>query len=83
MASNEQMKTEFSFFSEVWLFFKRYYEVQNTDSYWDSAIGEANAIDKKYNRELCKDLLISVLGELERKSREIASGEGRPGSEAV
>ena len=72
MATNEQMKTEFSFFGEVWTLFKKYYEVQDSDSYWDSLIAEADAVAKKYqNNKLCCDLILAVMSALERKSKEI------------
>lgn len=71
MATNEQMKTEFSYFGEVWTFFKKYYYVGNTDEFWESVIEEAAAINQKYRCPLCKDLVLAVLNELERKSKMI------------
>lgn len=68
MATNEQMKTEFSYFGEVWTFFKKYYYVGNTDEFWESVVEEAAAINQKYCCPLCKDLILAVLNELERKS---------------
>ena len=68
MATNEQMKTEISFFGEVWTFFKKYYYVENTDEFWESVIEKATAINQKYRCPLCKDLILAVLNELERKS---------------
>ena len=35
MATKEQMKEEFAYFGEAWNFFKRFYEVQEDDSFWD------------------------------------------------
>lgn len=69
MATNEQMKTEFSYFGEVWSFFKKFYEVQEDDYYWNLVVKEAERIVEKYNRPLCKALVLAVLNELERKSR--------------
>lgn len=70
MATNEQMKKEFSFFGEVWTFFKRYYVVQEGDEYWKAVVDEARNITEKYhNDKLCCDLVVAVLSELERKSK--------------
>lgn len=70
MATKEQMKTEFAYFGEVWTFFKKYYDVQQeNDDYWAAVVEEASAINQKYNCELCKDLILAVLYELERKGK--------------
>ena len=69
MATNEQMKTEFSYFAEVWTFFKRYYYVESTEEFWEAVIAEAAAINEKYCCPLCKDLVLAVFNKLERKSK--------------
>lgn len=69
MATNEQIKTEFAYFGEVWTFFKKYYYVENTDAFWESIVAETAAIHQKYPYPLCKDLVFAVLNELERKSK--------------
>lgn len=70
MATREQMKTEFAYFGEVWTFFKKYYDVQQeNDDYWAAVVEEASAINQKYNCELCKDLILAILNELERKGK--------------
>lgn len=67
MATNEEMKTEFTYFGEVWKLFKKYYDVQQEPAYWDALLEDASAINQRYNCELCKDLLMAVMNELERK----------------
>ncbi len=67
MASNKQMKTEFDFFKDIWNYFKRFYEVNDSEQYWRTAVNEAAAINEKYNNPLCKDLLVAVSKELRRK----------------
>ncbi len=69
MATNEQMKTEFSYFGEVWTFFKKYYCVESTEEFWEAVMADAAAINEKYRCSLCKDLILAVLNELERKSK--------------
>ena len=67
MATNEEMKTEFSYFGGVWKLFKKYYDVQQEPAYWDALLEDASAINQRYHCELCKDLLMAVMNELERK----------------
>ena len=67
MATNEEMKTEFAYFGEVWTLFKKYYDVQQEPAYWDDLLEDASAINQRYHCELCKDLLMAVMNELERK----------------
>ena len=76
MATKEQMKVEFSYFGEVWNFFKRHYEVRADDEYWETVISEAGAIVQKYNNlPLCKDITLAVIDELERKGKELKDGQ--------
>lgn len=59
---------EFQIFTDVWNFFKKFYEVEDDDSYWDKAIEESNQIAVKYgNNKFANDLLIAVIKEMERK----------------
>lgn len=68
MATNEQMKTEFAFFGEVWTFFKKYYFPRPDDSYWENLVSESTKINEKYSCPLCCDLLIAVTKELQRRA---------------
>lgn len=70
----QQMPTEFQFFADCWNFFGRFYEVENSDKYWEAAVNESAAINERYKSPLCKDLLVSILKELQRKG-EAAAGE--------
>jgi hypothetical protein len=69
MSTNEEMRTEFCFFREVWTLFKKYYNGDRTDTEWDALIEDASAINQKYHCELCKDLIIAVMNELERRGK--------------
>ena len=46
---------------------RNFYDVRDDESYWAAAVNEAAAINEKYNCQLCKDLLIAVSNELQRK----------------
>lgn len=69
MATNEEMRTEFAYFGEVWRLFKEYYYAKQEDSYWENLVEDAGKINQKYNCELCKDLILAVINELERKGK--------------
>lgn len=71
MATNQEMKIEFNFFRDVWNFFKKFYDVQDTENFWESAVNEAAEISEKYNCQLCKALLIAVAEELQRKGERL------------
>lgn len=68
MTYKQQMPTEFQFFADCWNFFGRFYEVENSDKYWEAAVNESTAINERYKSPLCKDLLTSILKELQRRA---------------
>ena len=69
MATKEQMKEEFAYFGEAWKFFKRFYEVKESTYYWDSVVEEAGDLMRRYNCPLCKEVVLAIVDELERKYR--------------
>nr|WP_302585167.1 hypothetical protein [uncultured Schaedlerella sp.] len=69
MATKEQMKEEFAYFGEAWKFFKRFYEVKESTYYWDSVVAEAGDLMRRYNCPLCKEVVLAIVDELERKYR--------------
>lgn len=64
MATNEEMKLEYDIMGETWKFFKKYFD--RVDS-WETTLKEAREIEHKYNSQLCSDILIAYVCELERK----------------
>ena len=69
-ATNKEMSTEFQYFGDVWTFFKKFYHVRPDDDYWEAVVAEGGAIAQKYNNlSLCKDLILAVIDELDRKGR--------------
>lgn len=67
MAENKDMQTEYNFFSEVWKLYKKYYDMPNEAEKWNEVIEVSRDIEKRYNSQLCNDLLVAVIMELERK----------------
>lgn len=70
----QQMPTEFQFFSDCWNFYGRFYEASNSARYWEAAVSASAEINEKYKNPLCKDLLVAIMKELQRKG-EAAAGE--------
>lgn len=62
---------EFQIFTDVWNFFKKFYEVEDDDTYWDKTIEESDQIAKKYGNKFANDLLISVIKEMERRLKNL------------
>lgn len=53
-------------------FHRKYSNILNTEEYWDSVVSESDAIAKQYgNCRFVRDLLLAVIGELERKAKEM------------
>ena len=72
MVTDEELKTVWGMFTDAWKFYKKYADVQQSDEYWKVLIAEADIIAKKYqNNKVCRDLIIAVMSELERKSKEM------------
>lgn len=63
---------EFTIYADIWSFHKRYYDVSDSDDYWEAVIDDANTLYKKYdNSKFAKSLVMAVMEELERKAKEM------------
>lgn len=67
MVENKDMQIEYDMFGDVWKFFKSYYDMQNDPEKWDEVINLSRVIGSKYESQLCNNLLVAVVAELERK----------------
>lgn len=75
IAKNEDMKTEFSIFTDIWNFFKKFYFIEDNDAFWSSVISEAESINEKYkDNKFCRDLILASLSEMERRNKESSNG---------
>ena len=69
-ATNNGLSTQSKYLGAVWKCCKKYYHVRPDDDYWEAVVEESSAIVQKYNNlPLCKDLVLAVIGELERKEK--------------
>lgn len=60
---------EYQMFSEVWKFYKNFYQPQNTSKYWENLMCEHKRIYNLYPTTLCKGLILAILDEIERRVR--------------
>lgn len=61
-------------YKDVWDFHKKYADTKNTDDYYSALADESSRIAKTYgNHKFAVDLLLAVVNELERKSKEMAN----------
>lgn len=71
MSAEEKLRTVYEIFTNVWKLYKAYADItQSENSRWLEAIDEASAISKAYgDRRFCRDLILAVMSELERRSK--------------
>ncbi len=67
MAYKQKMPIEFQLFADVWNFFGKFYEASSSLEYWEKAVAESTRIYEQYDSPLCKDLLVAIMKELQRK----------------
>lgn len=72
MVTDAELKKGYDVFSDVWRFYKKFMDVQQSDEYWEAVVVEADAIAEKYqDNKLLRGLILAAVEELERKSKEI------------
>ena len=63
-------------YKDVWNFHKKYADVKEDDTYWESVVNESGQIAKKYdNARFATALLLAVIEELERIYKENKKNE--------
>lgn len=68
MAKNEEMKTEFNIFRDVWEIYKKFYFVPDNEEFWDQVINDCSKVRAKYlNSNLCGKLLMVIIQDLEER----------------
>lgn len=63
---------EFQIYADVWNFHKRFYQVDNSEMYWDQVVEESRKLSEKYKSKFADDLLAAVLTEFERKGKKVS-----------
>ena len=67
MADNNEMQMEYKMFSDIWKLFKVFYKTSDGEEYWNDLLRDAHEIEDRYGNDLCKDILLAIIIELERK----------------
>lgn len=61
--------SEWMMFMDYWALCQKYWEPDDNDDYWKSVVKETDVFYRKYNSEFAKSLALTLVNELERKSR--------------
>lgn len=70
MAKNEEMKTEFNIFKDVWNVYKKFYFVTDNNEFCDELVNECGKVRDKYqNSNLCSRLLMVIIQDLEERGK--------------
>ena len=62
--------SEWMMFMDYWALCQKYWEPDDNDDYWESVVKETDVFYRKYNSEFSKSLALTLVNELERKSRQ-------------
>lgn len=65
-------------YNDSWMFFKKYYGIrQNDDEQWEQLVKDGDAVCEKYgNSKFVRELVLAVINELERLSKEVQGNAG-------
>ena len=61
--------SEWMMFMDYWALCQKYWEPDDNDDYWESVVKETDVFYRKYNSEFAKSLALTLVNELEKKSR--------------
>ena len=61
--------SEWMMFMDYWALCQKYWDTDDNDDYWESVVKETDVFYRKYNSEFAKSLALTLVNELERKSR--------------
>ena len=62
--------SEWMMFMDYWALCQKYWNPDDNDDYWESVVKETDVFYRKYNSEFAKSLALTLVNELERKSRQ-------------
>lgn len=60
--------SEWMMFMDFWTLCQKYWEPEESDSYWEDLIEATDDFYKKYNTEFAKALALTLVNEVERKN---------------
>lgn len=63
----DNIKEAWKVFTDVWAFYKKFWEVSHTDEYWEKVIYEADKLYKENPTPLKRALINAVVDDMERR----------------
>lgn len=62
---------EWQMFMDYWVLCQKFWKSEENDAYWEDVVLETDLFYKKYHSEFAKSLALTLVEELERKSKKI------------
>ena len=67
----EELPGEKRFFADYFNFRKDHYHGKGeSDEWWEEFVNSVNEMEKKYNSQFQRDLLVALVADIERRARE-------------
>lgn len=66
----DNIKDAWKVFSDVWAFYKEFWEVSGADEYWENVVTRADKLYKEEPSPLKRALLNAVVDDMERRLKE-------------
>ena len=63
-----ELRQAHEMFTDLWRFYKRFCDSNNTDEYWEAVDKEAHSFHRKYQTKLAKDLITLLANDFERRA---------------
>lgn len=67
--SENELREYYNILTEYWRLFKKYSNLVNDEAYWEELVNQVEEFKKKYPGEYPKELVYTLVHELERRSR--------------
>ena len=64
----EEIKNAQVVFTDIWNYYKQYYQPESNDQYWDSLIADGGKIIIRYKNQMVTDMIMAIQEELNRRS---------------
>lgn len=65
--NSKEIPEEFNMFGELFTLYKKYYHAEDSEVWWVEVVNEFRSLHKKYDTELCSELSVACIREIERK----------------
>jgi ornithine carbamoyltransferase len=67
----EEIKNAQVVFTDIWNYYKQYYQPEFNDQYWDSLVVDGRIIIDKHKNQMVTDMIMAIQEELNRRSNGI------------